>query len=279
MNNQKENSNEKESQRFSDFLREEDYKEEVNHIKDKAINSQENKSSKNDDTSISHIVEDVNYDYKFGDIYNEMCQILRHSVFVFNVDEDKISINYKNNKNKKYEDLIKDIEKFKSKVTEIIDNFEKFKNFLEKVKNEIKTKIKKRNNFNIELELYEKTENCKPNHKYIDCKFKLNEFNDFEGKSFIYKDILYNIQLENFHNCLDILNDDNTHENERLRLVESNKQNTLRIEKEIEFQNSHEKNLKMIIDNSSHEYEKFLNEHERDERQKKEIHQLEIQAR
>ena len=139
----KENSNENKSQsRFSDYLRDDDYKKEVNQIKEL---KKENNNSKNDDTSISHIVEDVNYDKKFGDIYNEMCQILRHSLFIFTAEEDKISINYKNYKNKKYEDLIKDMENFKTKILELIDNFEKFKNFLEKVKNEIKTKIIKKN--------------------------------------------------------------------------------------------------------------------------------------
>ena len=220
----KENNNENKSQsRFSDYLREEDYEEEVNKIKEIKINSQENNNSKNDDTSISHIVEDVNYDKKFGDIYNEMCQILRHSLFIFTVEEDKISINYKNNKNKKYEDLIKDMGNFKTKILELIDNCEKFINFLEKVKNEIiKAKIIKKYNLNIELELYEKIENLKSNHKYINCKFKINKYNNnnfekekmlfekynnFEEKIFIEKDILYDISLQNFNNFIDNLNE------------------------------------------------------------------------
>ena len=135
-----------------------------------------------------------------------MCQILKNSYFVFNVEDDKISINYKNSKNKKYVDLIKDIEYFKIKATELIDNFEKFKKFLEKVKNYIKTKIFLMN-INFELTLYENIENSNSNHKYIDCKFKINKYNNLEEEEiFIEKDILYDISLQNFNNCLENLN-------------------------------------------------------------------------
>ena len=201
----KENTNDNKSQsRFSDYLREDDYKEEVNQIKELKINPQENKNSKNDDTSVSHIIEDVNYDKKFGDIYNEMCQILRHSLFIFTVEKDKISINYKNDKNKKYEDLIKDMENFKTKILELIDNYEKFKNFLEKVKNEIKTKIKNRKNFTIELELYENIENSRNNHKNINCKYRINKYKNLDEENFIDEDILCNISLHNFNHYINL---------------------------------------------------------------------------
>ena len=150
------------TERFSDLVKGKSYEEEVNKIKELKLNSQEN-----DYTSISHIVEDVNFDSKIGDIYNEMSQIFKNSIFYFAVEGDKISVGYKNGKNKKYEELLKDMETFINKTSELIDNYNKLKQFLEKVKKKIQdVKI---NNFDIELELYENNENSNYNYKNIDC--------------------------------------------------------------------------------------------------------------
>ena len=58
--------------------------------------SNNNKNSKDDITSTSHIVDDIKYNFinNCKEIYNDMSQILDKSTFIFNMKEKKVIVNF-----------------------------------------------------------------------------------------------------------------------------------------------------------------------------------------
>ena len=150
-----------------------------------------NSSEDSSITSTSHILDDAELllDFKFENIYDTISQIFEKNYFIYNVEEDKIIIKNEKNNNKNYKNLLELTEKYKKKILELIYDFIKFTNYIEKVKVKIKTEL----GTDIILKFKANKKIFNNDNKYLNCEYRIKE-----------------IELDNYnYQELDILNKQN----------------------------------------------------------------------
>ena len=116
-------NNEENINKFSDLLNGSSYKKEKQKMKEITSSFSDNtKSLEGNITSTSHIVDDIslNISDKIEEIYHHISLLFEKYYFIFNIKEDKITIKYKKDKSKEFEDLLKITEKYKAKMSELL---------------------------------------------------------------------------------------------------------------------------------------------------------------
>ena len=132
-----------------------------------------------------------------------MSQILEKSTFIFNMKENKIIVNFGDNKNENYEELVDIIEKFKKKIYELFQNFDKLIEFIKIVKEKIKFEIKRENEINIKLELHSIEDFKSAPIKNIICEYQTNKNNLYKYQD---ENILTNKNLKKLNSFIKYLN-------------------------------------------------------------------------
>lgn len=199
------NNNEQIS-RFSFLLNGSSYNKENQKIKDISKSNFDNSKNSLNNTSVSHIVDDINLNLTnghFEDIYNDISEILYKSTFTYTMKDDKIKISYGDNKNKDFKKLEKIFEKYK-KIFELLDNLNKLIKYIKNLKDKIEKEIENRNSLEIKFELeLHSIENFINNPiKNIICDYKVYINNTFKNKFFQDRDILKNEKLYNLNNFI-----------------------------------------------------------------------------